>query len=183
MSRIGKLPITVPAGVTITVDDDNTVTVKGPNGTLKDKFSSRMEIAQEEGVVHVKRASEEKEVRALHGLTRSLLNNMVLGVTSGFRKDLEIEGVGYKATLQGKKLVLNMGYSHPVEIEQPEGIAFEVPAPNRISVKGIDKQQVGQVAADIRAVRKPSPYVSKQGTGKGIKYAGEKVRRKVGKTK
>lgn len=183
MSRIGKLPITVPAGVTITVDDDNTVTVKGPNGTLKDKFSSRMEIAQEEGVVHVKRASEEKEVRALHGLTRSLLNNMVLGVTSGFRKDLEIEGVGYKATLQGKKLVLNMGYSHPVEIEQPEGIAFEVPAPNRISVKGIDKQQVGQVAADIRAVRKPSPYVSKQGAGKGIKYAGEKVRRKVGKTK
>lgn len=183
MSRIGKLPITVPAGVTITVDDDNTVTVKGPNGTLKDKFSSRMEIAQEEGVMHVKRASEEKEVRALHGLTRSLLNNMVLGVTSGFRKDLEIEGVGYKATLQGKKLVLNMGYSHPVEIEQPEGIAFEVPAPNRISVKGIDKQQVGQVAADIRAVRKPSPYVSKQGTGKGIKYAGEKVRRKVGKTK
>jgi large subunit ribosomal protein L6 len=183
MSRIGKLPITVPAGVTITVDDDNTVTVKGPKGTLKDKFSSTMEITQDEGIVHIKRASEEKEIRALHGLTRSLLNNMVLGVTHGFQKDLEIEGVGYKATLQGKKLVLNMGYSHPVEIEQPEGITFEVPAPNRISVKGIDKQQVGQIAADIRAVRKPSPYVSKQGAGKGIKYAGEKVRRKVGKTK
>lgn len=183
MSRIGKLPITVPAGVTITVDDDNTVTVKGPKGILKDKFSSTMEITQDEGIVHIKRASEEKEIRALHGLTRSLLNNMVLGVTHGFQKDLEIEGVGYKATLQGKKLVLNMGYSHPVEIEQPEGITFEVPAPNRISVKGIDKQQVGQIAADIRAVRKPSPYVSKQGAGKGIKYAGEKVRRKVGKTK
>lgn len=183
MSRIGKLPITVPAGVTITVDDDNTVTVKGPKGTLTDKFSKEMEIVEEEGVFHVKRSSDAKEIRALHGLTRSLFNNMVHGVTSGFQKDLEIEGVGYKATLQGKKLVLNMGYSHPVEIEQPEGVTFEVPAPNKITVKGIDKQQVGQVAANIRAVRKPSPYISKQGAGKGIKYAGEKVRRKVGKTK
>ncbi len=183
MSRIGKLPITVPAGVTITVDDDNTVTVKGPKGTLTDKFSPEMEIIEESGVVHVKRPCDDKQIRALHGLTRSLLNNMVLGVTAGFQKDLEIEGVGYKAVLQGKKLVLNMGYSHPVEFEQPEGITFEVPAPNRILVKGIDKQQVGQIAADIRAVRKPSPYVSKQGAGKGIKYAGEKVRRKVGKTK
>lgn len=183
MSRIGKLPINIPAGVTITVDDDNTVTVKGPKGTLKDKFASSMEISQDAGMIHVKRNSEEKEIRAIHGLTRSLLNNMVHGVTNGFKKDLEIEGVGYKAALQGKKLVINIGYSHPVEIEQPEGITFEVPAPNRITVKGIDKQQVGQVAADIRAVRKPSPYISKQGAGKGIKYAGEKVRHKVGKTK
>lgn len=183
MSRIGKLPITVPAGVTITVDDDNTVTVKGPKGTLTDKFSAKMEITQDTDVVHIKRANDEKEVRALHGLTRSLMNNMVLGVTEGFKKDLEIEGIGYKAQLQGKKLVLNMGYSHPVEIDSPEGITFEVPAPNRITVRGIDKQKVGQIAADIRRVRTPSPYVSKQGAGKGIKYAGEKVRRKVGKTK
>lgn len=183
MSRIGKLPITIPAGVTITVDDDNTVTVKGPKGTLTDKFASTMEIAEEAGVVSIKRANDNKENRALHGLTRSLLNNMVVGVTNGFQKDLEVEGVGYKATLQGQKLVLNMGYSHPVEIEQPEGITFEVPSATKISVKGIDKQKVGQIAADIRAVRKPSPYISKQGAGKGIKYAGEKVRRKVGKTK
>ncbi|HOG00098.1 MAG: 50S ribosomal protein L6 [Firmicutes bacterium ADurb.Bin248] len=183
MSRIGKLPINVPAGVTITVDDDNTVTVKGPKGTLTDKFADSMEIAQDAGVVHIKRASDEKQVRALHGLTRSLLHNMVVGVTEGFKKDLEIEGVGYKAQLTGNKLVLNMGYSHPVEIEAPGGISFEVPAPNRITVRGIDKQRVGQIAADIRKVRTPSPYVSKQGAGKGIKYAGEKVRRKVGKTK
>ena len=183
MSRIGKLPITVPAGVTITVDDDNTVIVKGPKGALTDKFANSMEIDQEAGTVHVRRANDEKQIRALHGLTRSLLHNMVVGVTDGFKKDLEIEGVGYKAQLQGGKLVLNMGYSHPVEIEAPEGISFEVPAPNRITVRGIDKQKVGQIAADIRKVRTPSPYISKQGAGKGIKYAGEKVRRKVGKTK
>ena len=183
MSRIGKLPINIPGGVTITVADDNTVTVKGPKGTLTEKMPAEMEFTEENGVFSVKRPGDEKRMRALHGLTRSLINNMVTGVTAGFQKDLEIEGVGYKAAMQGSKLVLNMGYSHPVEVEQPEGITFEVPAPNRISVKGISKQRVGQIAADIRAVRKPSPYASKQGTGKGIKYAGEHVRHKEGKTK
>ncbi len=177
MSRIGKLPISIPGGVTITVDDGNTVTVKGPKGTLTENFSPDMELTQENGVVTVKRPSDDKRHRALHGLTRSLLNNMVHGVTSGFNKDLEIEGVGYKAQKQGNKLVLNMGYSHPVEFVEPEGITFDVPAPNKISVKGISKQKVGQVAADIRAVREPEPY-----KGKGIRYAGEVVRRKEGKT-
>ena len=177
MSRIGKLPISVPGGVTITVDDGNTVTVKGPKGTLSEKISPDMEIEQDNGVLHVKRPSDDKQHRALHGLTRSLIHNMVVGVTEGFAKNLEIEGVGYRAQLQGSKLVLNMGYSHPVEFEAPEGISFEVPAPNRITVKGISKQQVGQMAADIRAVREPEPY-----KGKGIRYAGEYVRRKEGKT-
>ena len=177
MSRIGKLPIIVPGGVTITVDDGNTVTVKGPKGTLTEKISPDMMIEQDNGVLHVKRPSDDKQHRALHGLTRSLIHNMVVGVTEGFAKNLEIEGVGYRAQLQGSKLVLNMGYSHPVEFEAPEGISFEVPAPNRITVKGISKQQVGQMAADIRAVREPEPY-----KGKGIRYAGEYVRRKEGKT-
>ena len=177
MSRIGKLPISVPSGVTITVDDGNTVTVKGPKGTLTEKISPDMMIEQDNGVLHVKRPSDDKQHRALHGLTRSLIHNMVVGVTEGFAKNLEIEGVGYRAQLQGSKLVLNMGYSHPVEFEAPEGISFEVPAPNRITVKGISKQQVGQMAADIRAVREPEPY-----KGKGIRYAGEYVRRKEGKT-
>lgn len=177
MSRIGKLPISVPGGVTITVDDGNTVTVKGPKGTLTEKISPDMMIEQDNGVLHVKRPSDYKQHRALHGLTRSLIHNMVVGVTEGFAKNLEIEGVGYRAQLQGSKLVLNMGYSHPVEFEAPEGISFEVPAPNRITVKGISKQQVGQMAADIRAVREPEPY-----KGKGIRYAGEYVRRKEGKT-
>ena len=177
MSRIGKLPISVPGGVTITVDDGNTVTVKGPKGTLTEKISPDMMIEQDNGVLHVKRPSDDKQHRALHGLTRSLIHNMVVGVTEGFAKNLEIEGVGYRAQLQGSKLVLNMGYSHPVEFEAPEGISFEVPAPNRITVKGISKQQVGQRAADIRAVREPEPY-----KGKGIRYAGEYVRRKEGKT-
>ncbi|HZK44978.1 MAG: 50S ribosomal protein L6 [Eubacteriales bacterium] len=177
MSRIGKLPISVPGGVTITVDDGNTVTVKGPKGTLTEKISPDMMIEQDNGVLHVKRPSDDKQHRALHGLTRSLIHNMVVGVTEGFAKNLEIEGVGYRAQLQGSKLVLNMGYSHPVEFEAPEGISFEVPAPNRITVKGISKQQVGQMAADIRAVREPEPY-----KGKGIRYAGEYVRRKEGKT-
>ena len=167
MSRIGKLPISVPGGVTITVDDGNTVTVKGPKGTLTEKISPDMMIEQDNGVLHVKRPSDDKQHRALHGLTRSLIHNMVVGVTEGFAKNLEIEGVGYRAQLQGSKLVLNMGYSHPVEFEAPEGISFEVPAPNRITVKGISKQQVGQ----------PEPY-----KGKGIRYAGEYVRRKEGKT-
>ena len=177
MSRLGKLPISVPGGVTITVDDGNTVTVKGPKGTLTEKISPDMMIEQDNGVLHVKRPSDDKQHRALHGLTRSLIHNMVVGVTEGFAKNLEIEGVGYRAQLQGSKLVLNMGYSHPVEFEAPEGISFEVPAPNRITVKGISKQQVGQMAADIRAVREPEPY-----KGKGIRYAGEYVRRKEGKT-
>ena len=177
MSRIGKLPISVPGGVTITVDDGNTVTVKGPKGTLTEKISPDMMIEQDNGVLHVKRPSDDKQHRALHGLTRSLIHNMVVGVTEGFAKNLEIEGVGYRAQLQGSKLVLNMGYSHPVEFEAPEGISFEVPAPNRITVKGISKQQVGQMAADIRAVREPEPY-----KGKGIRYAVEYVRRKEGKT-
>ena len=177
MSRIGKLPITVPGGVTITVGDGNTVTVKGPKGTLTENLSPAMELVQENGVLTVKRPSDSKEHRALHGLTRSLVHNMVVGVTEGFSKNLDINGVGYRAQMQGKNLVLNVGYSHPVEFEQPEGITFEVPAPTKIVVKGIDKQKVGQIAANIRAVREPEPY-----KGKGIRYENETVRRKEGKT-
>ena len=177
MSRIGKLPVHIDAGVTITVDDNNVVTVKGPKGTLSQQMHPHMLIEQDNGVLTVKRPDDAKENRALHGLTRSLIHNMVVGVTEGFAKNLEIEGVGYRAQLQGSKLVLNMGYSHPVEFDAPEGITFEVPAPNRIVVKGASKQQVGQMAADIRAVREPEPY-----KGKGIRYAGEHVRRKEGKT-
>ena len=158
MSRIGKLPISVPGGVTITVDDGSTVTVKGPKGTLTEKISPDMMIEQDNGVLHVKRPSDDKQHRALHGLTRSLIHNMVVGVTEGFAKNLEIEGVGYRAQLQGSKLVLKMGYSQTVGIEAAEGISFEDTAPNRITVKGISKQQVGQMAADIRAVREPVSY-------------------------
>ncbi len=177
MSRIGKLPINIPGGVTITVGDDNTVNVKGPKGQLSEKISPDMEISMEEGVLLVKRPSDDKEHKALHGLSRSLIHNMVVGVTSGYQKNLDIVGVGYRAQLQGTKLVLNVGYSHPVEFEAPAGITFEVPNPNRISVLGISKQQVGQMAADIRKVRPPEPY-----KGKGIKYENEFVRRKEGKT-
>ena len=177
MSRIGKLPINIPGGVTITVGDGNTVTVKGPKGELTEKICPEMELKEENGVLTVSRPSDDKEHRALHGLSRSLVHNMVVGVTEGFAKKLEIVGVGYRAQLQGKKLVLNVGYSHPVEFEPPQGIEYEVPAPNKITVKGIDKQQVGQIAADIRAVRKPEPY-----KGKGIRYEGEFVRHKEGKT-
>ena len=177
MSRIGKLPITIPAGVTITVADDNTVTVKGPKGQLCEKLAPSMEVFVDAGVLTVKRPNDLKENRSLHGLSRSLINNMVIGVTNGFQKNLEINGAGYRAQKQGNKLVLNMGYSHPVEFTEPEGIEFEVPAPNRISVKGISKQRVGQIAADIRAVREPEPY-----KGKGIKYDYEVIRRKEGKT-
>ena len=177
MSRIGKLPITIPAGVTITVADDNTVTVKGPKGQLCEKLAPSMEVLVDAGVLTVKRPNDLKENRSLHGLSRSLINNMVIGVTNGFQKNLEINGAGYRAQKQGNKLVLNMGYSHPVEFTEPEGIEFEVPAPNRISVKGISKQRVGQIAADIRAVREPEPY-----KGKGIKYDYEVIRRKEGKT-
>ena len=177
MSRIGKLPITIPGGVTITVGDDNTVTVKGPKGQLSEKISSSIEIKEENAVLTVARASDSKEHRSLHGLSRTLINNMVVGTTAGFQKNLDIVGTGYKAQKQGNKLVLNVGYSHPVEFVEPDGSTFEVPAPNKIIVKGINKQQVGQIAADIRAVREPEPY-----KGKGIKYDNEVVRRKEGKT-
>ncbi len=177
MSRIGKLPVQIPAGVTITVADDNSVTVKGPKGELNQKMPKSMELSQEDGVLSVKRPNDEKENRALHGLTRSLINNMVTGVTSGFSKTLEIVGVGYRAQLQDKKLVLNMGYSHPVEFTQPDGITFECPSANKIVISGSDKQRVGQIAADIRKVRPPEPY-----KGKGIKYDNEVIRRKEGKT-
>ena len=163
--------------MTITVGDDNTVNVKGPKGQLSEKISPDMEISMEEGVLLVKRPSDDKEHKALHGLSRSLIHNMVVGVTSGYQKNLDIVGVGYRAQMQGTKLVLNVGYSHPVEFEAPAGITFEVPNPNRISVLGISKQQVGQMAADIRKVRPPEPY-----KGKGIKYENEFVRRKEGKT-
>jgi len=177
MSRIGKLPVTILNGVTITVGEDNTVTVKGPKGQLSQRISKEMLIEQEDGVLHVKRPSDEKRHRALHGLSRSLINNMVVGVTKGFSKNLDIVGVGYRAQKQGNKLVLNVGYSHPVEFIEPAGITFEVPAPNKIVVNGIDKQLVGQIAANIRAVREPEPY-----KGKGIKYDTEVVLRKEGKT-
>ena len=155
MSRIGKLPVKIDAGVTITVDDSNVVTVKGPKGTLSQQMHPDMQIEQDNGVLTVKRPSDDKAHRALHGLTRSLIHNMVVGVTTGFEKKLEIVGTGYRAQLQGKNLVLNMGFSHPVEFQPPQGITFEVPAPNKISVKGIDKQVVGQVAANVREVRPP----------------------------
>ena len=177
MSRIGKLPVQIPAGVTITVTDDNTVTVKGPKGELTGKMSPKMKIEQDAGVLTVKRPDDEKENRALHGLTRSLIHNMVVGVTAGFTKNLDIVGVGYRAQKTGNNLTLTMGYSHPVEITPPAGISFDVPGPNKIVVSGIDKQLVGQVAADIRKVRAPEPY-----KGKGIKYDYEVIRRKEGKT-
>ena len=177
MSRIGKLPINIPGGVTITVGDDNTVVVKGPKGELSEKISPKMHVSMDNGVLHVTRPDDIKENRALHGLSRSLINNMVVGVTHGYSKSLEIVGVGYRAQKQGNKLVLNLGYSHPVEFEEPNGITFDVPTPNKVVVNGINKQQVGQIAADIRATREPEPY-----KGKGVRYEGEHVRRKEGKT-
>lgn len=177
MSRIGKLPIQIPAGVTVTVDGDNVVTVKGPKGELKQDINKDMKIVQEDGVLTVERPSENKNHKSLHGLTRSLIFNMVEGVTNGYAKTLDIIGVGYRAQLQGKKLVLNLGFSHPVEVDAPAGIEFEVPNPNRVIVKGINKQVVGAVASDIRKWRLPEPY-----KGKGIRYEGEYVRQKEGKT-
>ena len=176
MSRIGKHPITVPAGVTITVSDDNTVVVKGPKGQLSEKISPRMKINVEGNIIKVERPSDDKEDRSLHGLSRTLINNMVVGVTTGFEKKLEINGTGYRAQKTGDKLVLNLGYSHPVEFVDGD-VTFEVPAPNRITVKGIGKQRVGQVAAEVRAAREPEPY-----KGKGIKYDYEVILRKEGKT-
>ena len=177
MSRIGKLPVSILDGVTITVSDDNVVSVKGPKGQLSTPISKDMIIEQDNGVLTVKRPSDDKRHRALHGLSRTLINNMVVGVSKGYEKNLDIVGVGYRAQKQGNKLVLNVGYSHPVEFAEEDGITFDVPNPNKIIVKGIDKQKVGQVAADIRAVRSPEPY-----KGKGIKYDYEVVRRKEGKT-
>ena len=177
MSRIGKMPIAIPAGVTVDIAENNKVTVKGPKGTLERVLVPEMEIKMDGGVITVSRPNDLKRMKALHGLTRTLLNNMVTGVTSGYEKVLEINGVGYRAQKQGKKLVLSLGYSHPVEMEDPEGIETVLEGTNKITVKGIDKEKVGQYAAEIRDKRRPEPY-----KGKGIKYADETIRRKVGKT-
>lgn len=177
MSRIGKIPVVIPAGVTVTVDENNVVTVKGPKGELVKAMHEDMSIAVENNEVLVTRPNDIKENRALHGLTRALIHNMVVGVSEGFQKTLELVGVGYRAQLQGKKLVMNLGYSHPVEVEPMDGITFETPAATTVVIKGIDKQVVGAQAADIRRWRKPEPY-----KGKGIKFEGEHIRRKEGKT-
>ena len=177
MSRIGREPITVPAGVTVTVAAGNVVTVKGPLGELTQSFNTALTIAQEGDKIIVTRPNDEKEMRALHGLTRTLVNNMVVGVTKGYEKKLEIVGVGYRVEKQAGKIVLGLGYSHPVIFEEANGVKFECPDRTTILVKGIDKQAVGQVAAVIRSKRPPEPYL-----GKGIKYTGEYIRRKAGKT-
>ena len=176
MSRIGRLPIPVPAGVTVTIADDNTVTVKGPKGELNQKVNKDIKVEQVGAEIHVTRPSDSKPHRSMHGLYRSLINNMVVGVTKGFEKVLLIEGVGYRASVEGGKLNLAMGYSHPVIMEAPANISFETPAPTKIVVKGIDKQAVGAIAADIRDVRRPEPY-----HGKGIRYENEVISRKEGK--
>ena len=177
MSRIGKLPIAIPAGVEVTIGEGNLITVKGPKGTLTRKMSDDMNIAIEDGHVVVTRPSDLKKHKALHGLTRTLINNMVVGVTNGYEKVLEINGVGYRAAKSGNKLTLTLGYSHPVEMVDPEGITTVLEGQNKIKVQGIDKEKVGQFAAEIRTKRPPEPY-----KGKGIKYADERIRRKVGKT-
>ena len=176
MSRIGKMPIAIPAGVTVDVAENNTITVKGPKGTLTRVLSPEMEIKVEGAEVVVNRPNDLKRSKSLHGLTRTLINNMVVGVTQGYEKALEINGVGYRAAKEGKKLVLNLGYSHPVNMTDPDGIESTVDN-NRIVVKGIDKEKVGQYAAEIRDTRRPEPY-----KGKGIKYVDEVIRRKAGKT-
>ena len=175
MSRIGRLPIPVPSGVDVTIDGRQ-VTVKGPKGTLSRALHPDMTLSREDGTLVVTRPTEQKTHKQLHGLTRTLVNNMVVGVTDGYRKGLEITGVGYRAALSGKKLQLNLGYSHQIEIDPPEGITFEVENPTRLAVVGIDKELVGQIAAKVRATRKPEPY-----KGKGVRYAGEHIRRKAGK--
>ena len=175
MSRIGKHPIAIPAGVTATVEG-NTVTVKGPKGELKQSFAPSLTIKMEDGQITVTRPNDEKENRALHGLTRTLIHNMVVGVTDGFKKELEIQGVGYRAQKTGNELVMNLGFSHQVVFEDNADITIEVPSPNRIVINGIDKQKVGQFAAEVREVRPPEPY-----KGKGIRYVGEYVRHLAGK--
>ena len=177
MSRIGRMPIAVPAGVTVTIAENNLVTVKGPKGTLERVLPAELEIKQEGSEIIVTRPTELKRIKSLHGLTRTLIKNMVVGVTEGYEKVLEINGVGYRAAKQGSKLVLSLGYSHPVEMEDPEGVTTVLDGQNIIKVQGIDKEKVGQHAAVIREKRLPEPY-----KGKGIKYATETIRRKVGKT-
>jgi large subunit ribosomal protein L6 len=175
MSRIGRLPIAVPSGVDVTIDGRR-LTVKGPKGELSRELHPDMLVAREDDRIVVSRPTEQKHHKQLHGLTRTLVNNMVTGVTTGYRKGLEITGVGYRAALVGRKLQLSLGYSHPVEIDPPAGITFEIENPTRLAVVGIDKELVGQVAASVRSTRKPEPY-----KGKGVRYAGERVRRKAGK--
>lgn len=177
MSRIGKKPIEVPENVTVTIAEGNFVTVKGPKGELTNTFNTDIKIEQENNVITLIRPSESKEHRSIHGTTRSLINNMVVGVSEGFERKLELVGVGYRASLQGSKLVLNIGFSHPVEFTPEEGIEVEVPANTKITVRGINKERVGALASNIRKVRPPEPY-----KGKGIRYEGEVVRRKEGKT-
>lgn len=177
MSRIGRLPVEIPAGVEVSIAENNVVTVKGPKGTLKESLPVEMDIKIENNQVVVTRPNDLKKMKSLHGLTRTLIANMVTGVTKGYEKTLEINGVGYRAQKQGKKLILSLGYSHPVEMEDPEGLESVLDGQNKIVIKGIDKQKVGQYAAEIREKRKPEPY-----KGKGIKYADEVIRRKVGKT-
>lgn len=175
MSRIGRLPIAVPSTVDVTIDGRH-VTVTGPKGTLSRSLHPDISVNRDENDLVVTRPTEQKTHKQLHGLTRTLVNNMVVGVTDGYRKGLEITGVGYRATLNGRKLTLNLGYSHPIEIDPPEGISFEVETPTRLAVVGIDKELVGQIAAKVRSTRKPEPY-----KGKGVRYAGEQIRRKAGK--
>ncbi len=177
MSRIGRKPITVPAGVTVTLGDGNKLTVKGPLGTLEQSFNERMTIKVEGNVITVTRPTDEQEDRAIHGLTRTLINNMVVGVSEGYSKTLEIVGVGYRAQKQGKTLTMNLGHSHPIVFEDGNGITFETPNTNTVVVKGINKEIVGETAAVVRSKRPPEPYL-----GKGVKYAGEHIRRKAGKT-
>ena len=177
MSRIGRMPIAIPAGVTVTIAENNKVTVKGPKGTLERVLPEEMTIKEEDGHIIVTRPNDLKKMKSLHGLTRTLINNMVVGVTKGYEKVLEVNGVGYRAQKQGNKLILSLGYSHPVEMTDPEGIEAVLEGQNKITVKGIDKEKVGQYAAEIRDKRRPEPY-----KGKGIKYADEVIRRKVGKT-
>ena len=177
MSRIGRMPISIPAGVDVKIEAGNLVTVKGPKGTLTQQLHPNMNIAQEGDVIHVTRPNDEKENRSLHGLTRTLLHNMVVGVTEGYKKELDVNGVGYRVAKEGNKLVMNLGFSHQVIMEEVPGITIEVPGPNKIIINGCDKQQVGQFAAEVREKRPPEPY-----KGKGIKYTDEVIRRKEGKT-
>ena len=177
MSRIGRMPISIPAGVDVKIEAGNLVTVKGPTGTLTQQLHPAMTITQEGDVIHVTRPNDEKANRSLHGLTRTLLHNMIVGVTEGFKKELDVNGVGYRVAKEGKKLVMNLGFSHQVTVEEPEGITIDVPNPNKIVISGSDKQKVGQFAAEVREKRPPEPY-----KGKGIKYTDEVIRRKEGKT-
>ena len=171
------MPISLPAGVEVTLGEGNLVTVKGPKGSLTQKLGDKITLSKEDGVINASRPNDEKENRALHGLTRTLLNNMVVGVTEGYKKELDVNGVGYRVAKEGKKLTMNIGYSHPVVVEETEGITIEAPTPNKIIISGIDKQKVGQFAAEVRGKRPPEPY-----KGKGIKYTDEVIRRKEGKT-